>query len=771
MLMKLKNVKDSWLTCLLNCYIFLFILSMFNREFLPFSIDLRYIQVFIGGILLGIALKRWIFNSERITLSGYAWILIAFYIYLFLNNIQWFFNGLTINLSDFISIMILHASNFLFILNIIIYKDRLEVKQVVNYLIISSTILMLSMFLVWIGFSLPQIMGGDYLGKFVGGEFVNFIGQNMRIAGYAQDPNYASIFLVLTMLVSYYHEDRKVIKWSLIGACIFFYLLAASKTILLGLVFGIIFMLALKQLESLKTGMSHLVSIIYVIGIWVGPYIVLKLMNVLDLGFSSSTMGIRFRMWNIASQLFEQHPFLGNGITSFRASFADTINGWYVQSHSTIFQTISELGLIGLILLIIIFAYIITRKNPFIRNFVIIFLVLCVTYELMYLLVFAFVISVLPLVFEKKQSNPKSEKSLFIINSLGKGGAERVVANIVNKMAELGHQITLIVLYDDIYYKLDQSVEVIKLHQVKEVGKLKKIYNELVTPIKLNQLVHSLEQRDGEYLMITSHLPRTNFYCRLTTITDRCLYVIHGVYSSSETEKNKKILKRILKFLYDNQRVIAVSEGVKLEMIERYHIKTPYIETIYNPIDVKQILKSAEEKLEVPYKYILFCGRLVDIKQPKYLIQAFAKGEFANKGYKLVFLGEGELKRTLIEEAQKLGISYAVQFNGWEDNVYKWMKNASLLVCTSEYESFSMVLVEALCCDCRVVSFDCDFGPREILLGDYAKYLVENQNSEMLAKKMNEALDEYPEDRLNQVYKFDTEIIVNEYLNFASQWT
>jgi glycosyltransferase involved in cell wall biosynthesis len=68
------------------------------------------------------------------------------------------------------------------------------------------------------------------------------------------------------------------------------------------------------------------------------------------------------------------------------------------------------------------------------------------------------------------------------------------------------------------------------------------------------------------------------------------------------------------------------------------------------------------------------------------------------------------------------------------------MRAAELLVLSSDREGMPNVLVEALACGTRVVSTDCPSGPREVLRGDLARWLVAVDDAPALAEKMRAAL-------------------------------
>ena len=133
------------------------------------------------------------------------------------------------------------------------------------------------------------------------------------------------------------------------------------------------------------------------------------------------------------------------------------------------------------------------------------------------------------------------------------------------------------------------------------------------------------------------------------------------------------------------------------------------------------------------------------------------------KEYKLLFCGIGELEDRIKKQVKNFGIQDQVIFLGWQANVYKWIKNSEILISTSDYEAFPMNLIEAFACHTKVVSSDCDFGPREILLGEYSKYLVKTDD---INDYINDALNTYPQ-KSNKILELcKPENIIKEYIDF-----
>lgn len=109
---------------------------------------------------------------------------------------------------------------------------------------------------------------------------------------------------------------------------------------------------------------------------------------------------------------------------------------------------------------------------------------------------------------------------------------------------------------------------------------------------------------------------------------------------------------------------------------------------------------------------VLYVGRLVSAKRPLLALRAAACA-----GTTITFLGDGPLRRTILEEAGRLGMRERIRFHPFTPTPWRLFAQHRMLVLTSRYETFANVVVESLATGTPVVSVDCDFGPREILAG------------------------------------------------------
>ena len=192
-------------------------------------------------------------------------------------------------------------------------------------------------------------------------------------------------------------------------------------------------------------------------------------------------------------------------------------------------------------------------------------------------------------------------------------------------------------------------------------------------------------------------------------------------------------------------KIHCVSEGTKQDLCKVLDIPANKVKVIVNPapkainsdalVDdpTADFLSSLEEPT------IFAVGRLAPQKDYQLLLSSFADLQKSKK-CNLVIFGQGNQLSTLQSLCEKLGIKERVYFMGFVDSPFRYSKYADLFVLSSIYEGYPNVLVEALSVGMSVVSSDCDFGPREILVGNLSDRLFRVGDQRGLTKKMDKYL-------------------------------
>ncbi len=175
--------------------------------------------------------------------------------------------------------------------------------------------------------------------------------------------------------------------------------------------------------------------------------------------------------------------------------------------------------------------------------------------------------------------------------------------------------------------------------------------------------------------------------------------------------------RAIMRLTYPrSNQVVAVSEGVRADLITNFCVEPSKVCVIYNPIDTDRISERAREapSIEVLRPYIVSVGRLVRSKNFPLLIEAYRSSGISDN---LVILGEGNARDAIETLVSRLGLQERVFLPGHIQNPYPVMREARLFVSSSNLEGFPNAIIEAMSLGCPVVATDCETGPMEILAG------------------------------------------------------
>ena len=118
------------------------------------------------------------------------------------------------------------------------------------------------------------------------------------------------------------------------------------------------------------------------------------------------------------------------------------------------------------------------------------------------------------------------------------------------------------------------------------------------------------------------------------------------------------------------------------------------------------------------------------------LIKAFFLFQKKFQKYKLLLVGDGILKKKLVNEVDNLGLNKKVLITGWSENTHQYLKRSKIFVLSSLYEGLGNVLIDSINYNVPCISTDCKSGPREILLNGRGGFLVKNNNVRDLYNKM-----------------------------------
>ena len=140
---------------------------------------------------------------------------------------------------------------------------------------------------------------------------------------------------------------------------------------------------------------------------------------------------------------------------------------------------------------------------------------------------------------------------------------------------------------------------------------------------------------------------------------------------------------------------------------------------------------------------IIAVGRLDYQKGFDRLIEAWAliQKHKKYKDWNLDIFGQGEWHDMLQQMIERHGLQDNTHINRPTRDIGTEYAKSSLLVMSSNYEGFPMVMIEAMACGLPVVSFDFKCGPKDIIKDSINGLLVPNGNIDALAQAMMKIMD------------------------------
>lgn len=359
----------------------------------------------------------------------------------------------------------------------------------------------------------------------------------------------------------------------------------------------------------------------------------------------------------------------------------------------------------------------------------------------------------------------KRRKVLFLVFSLGRGGAERVFSILLRQMDRVCFELHLAVLQPDGQYMGDIPDDVV-LHNlnVSRVRYAVPAIVRLVRKVRPQVVIATLPAMNMGLIIARPLLPRrTRIMIRQTAIASAL--VLDEAHPRLWTWLHRHLCKRA-------DRIICPSDAVVKDMVEHFGVPREKIVRIYNPVDVARVQALAglgDNPFSGSGPQLVAAGRLSREKGFDILLDAMPEVLRHLPNAQLSVLGEGSLLAELKQRAQRLGVAEQVHLLGFQSNPWRFMRHADLFVLPSRQEGMPNAVLEALALGKQVVATDCPGGIREIQGCSDRVVLVPPEDPRALAEAIVAAcqtprLDpEHSQDPAEALSKFSVSQIVGEY--------
>lgn len=311
----------------------------------------------------------------------------------------------------------------------------------------------------------------------------------------------------------------------------------------------------------------------------------------------------------------------------------------------------------------------------------------------------------------------------------GFGGTEKVISNLISAYNEapnrkINFQVISYGGFDDGDWLKQANFKIVKMARSDFIRRIQYL---LLLPWMLLKFVFTT---DAQVVISTNPVMWSLIYLWSKILRKKVQVVSWYHYSLK-----KKPVNSVLLSMADNY--LAISSGVRDELVE-LGIKNQKIHLIFNPIPRNtNLVARPSDTVEIVY-----VGRLMmhGQKNLSELFSALSKIDSSN--WHLSIFGDGfdrdvrEVKAYVSEKK----LSDKIRFYGFVENPWKKMEQATVLVLTSLYEGFGMVLAEALSHGIYVISSDCETGPRDIINSFNGK-LYSVGDVQQLSSNLNDIID------------------------------
>jgi len=320
----------------------------------------------------------------------------------------------------------------------------------------------------------------------------------------------------------------------------------------------------------------------------------------------------------------------------------------------------------------------------------------------------------------------------FVIHSLGTGGAERVLANLVAGFNGLEHNVAVVTFADDVpdYYTLPAGVK--RIH-TNLAGEANSLWGKLIWTFRrfwrLRKVIKSTQPD-----VVISFMDVTNVTV-LIALTGTSIPVIVTEHADPITHPiRSRFWGRLRRWLYPRARaLVAPSTGIT-EAFEWMPVTK--CEVIPNPLPPESEQSAQSYVFSKDFRYhLVSMGRFIPLKGFDLLLDAFAMIAERFPAWDLTIFGDGELRPDLEVQRDALGLSGRVQLPGIVP-AQTALSGADVFVLSSRSEGFGNVLIEAMTQGVPPVSFNCRTGPADIITHEEDGLLVPPEDVSALAASM-----------------------------------
>ena len=320
-----------------------------------------------------------------------------------------------------------------------------------------------------------------------------------------------------------------------------------------------------------------------------------------------------------------------------------------------------------------------------------------------------------------------------MIPNLGKGGAEKVLVNLVNHIDPERYEVYIFCLKKegDLLSFVKHGVQVVDIDSPRAYFSIFAI-RKAVKKIRPHVLFGWLGHVNAILAFFRPMLPRDLvLLCRESSIPS--LFIRHYTLPF--------LFKFLYRFYNRYDGIVCQSVAMKDDLVNNFNVKPGKIRVISNPVvpsvgGGRQVSGIARSFLSGNNKKLLFVGRFSAEKRVQLIIESLA---LLPNDFKLVIIGYGGFETELRSLINNKGLSERVLIINDCNDPTPYYKLADCVLLSSSFEGFPNVLLEANMQGCPVVVYETRGGAREIVNSNNGIYINPGSDLEIFADSILEA--------------------------------
>ena len=339
----------------------------------------------------------------------------------------------------------------------------------------------------------------------------------------------------------------------------------------------------------------------------------------------------------------------------------------------------------------------------------------------------------------------KKKRILLVYYKLFKpGGVAKVLTNLANALSEEGYTVEILLLMSkrDHFYPLNSNIKVHNIdtfsHWAWKICEFNVKHLRFIPKIKnFNAYIYHI----GVFLMLRNWMRKNhqNYDTIISAWYKLSSFLALNKKASKKTiawehvtyETGGILFKDTLRKYYKNLKGIVCINSPAIEHYKQYN-KTYFIPNIIGePFENQEKINFKDKE-----NFISFVGRLDREKNVIALLEIFKKAN-VSKDWKLQIIGDGNEKNNLEKFVEENQLQDRVIFYGTKtsEEILKLLRRSKIFGFTSLKEALPTVLVEAMFCSNAIISYNCNYGPSDIVKNN-SGFLIDVNNKEDFIQKL-----------------------------------